>query len=318
MCSSADKPRIEFTERLNNLQADQLYFVIIRVWESGSSRAKIEQVTVQETPNSRDPKAGANPSPDGDDQDDAGALDEPKLDQFFMARMNIPLRAAEFHKHVPPEPIPLSTLQKNLSLSPGCRSGIPDPQSMAYLEAAKEFDPQGLTSQDLGAATAKPHPDAPGRQLMTFASLNVGVDKWTLLYKLSGKDFRIPVRSMSRILSIEMESADIKILEDAQLAEAVDPLKLDLTKPLKLKWTADSNLGELSSLTVQIGRSGDENSVFCVFPAASRSGLIEQKYLQGLNDGRHVIIAELTSHQIWMKYGWVVSTHDWRSGRLEK
>ena len=153
---------------------------------------------------------------------------------------------------------------------------------------------------------------------MTYPSLNEGAEKWTLSYQLNNKDISVPVRPLSRILNMEMESTEIINFDAPQLAEAVDPLKIDPTKPLKISWTTANNLLELSYVTVQIGRPDYDKSIYCVFPADKRSGEVEPKLLQGLDEGKHVLLAELSSNQVWVKDGWLVTTYDWRSGRIEK
>lgn len=323
-CSSPDKPRTEFTEVINDLQTDKLYFVVIAVWEPGGSKAKAERVTVQETAGFQGPKAqkdSTDPAQAGGDTPTTPSEDDPeesKVKEVWMARMNIPLRIAEVHKHNLPEPLSSVALQQRLTLPVGCKNEVPDTKNSPFLEATKDIEIQGLTSQDFAAASALPHPDAEGRQLLNFASINDGLDKWTLLYKFMAKDYRIPVRPISQISSMEMESTDIETLEDAQLLDSVDPLKIDSAKPLKLKWTISPSVVESSLMTIQIGRSGEDNAIFCVFQAKDGSASIDSKFLQGLDDGRHVILAELISNQILLNEKWIVSTHDWRSGRLEK
>jgi hypothetical protein len=322
-CAAADGGKTEFTEKIEGLKTDLLYFVIIRVWEPGGSRDKAEQVTVQETRSSggpSDPGGGAGGGDTGGGDTSGGGSDptDGRLPHIWVARMNVPLRVAEVHKHDFAQPTEVAAIKQLITLTPGCQEGVPEAKSGPMREAAKDIQLQGLTSQDFAAATAQPHPDAEGRLQLRFASLNDGLDKWTLLYKLAGKDFRIPVRPISRILNMEMESSEIIAFDEPQLAEAVDPLKLDPAKPLKFKWTLGSSLADQSYLTIQIGRAEDDKAVYCVFPAEDRAGSIEPKFLQGLEDGRHVVLAELVSHQIWLKYGWLATVYDWRSGRVEK
>src|SRR5690606_19848901 len=102
------------------------------------------------------------------------------------------------------------------------------------------------------------------------------------------------------------------------LAEAADPLKVDPTKPLKLNWTTGSSLLENTYITVQIGRGDNPKSVYCAFSAAKRTADIPADVIEKLDDGRHVVHVEMIANQIWLRDSWVITTHDWRSGRIEK
>ncbi len=302
---SAGAARSAFTEQLPGLRTDTLYFVIISAWEASATKAQADVVTVKETPS-----ASSIISP--------GGASDGLFRDLMVARFNIPLQAAEVHRYTFDQPADIPTIKAKLTRAIGCQQGLPD-KDAAFREAAPDVAIKSLASRDYAAANATVHPDYPERLQLSFPGLNEGADKWTLSYKLGDQDVSVPVRPISRILNMEMESGtDIINFDKPQLVEAVDPLKIDPTKPLKLSWTTANNLLELSYLTIQIGRPDYEKSIYCVFPADKRSGDVDAKFLQGLDDGKHVLLAELQSNQVWVKDGWLITTYDWRSGRIEK
>jgi hypothetical protein len=301
--ASGDAGRTEFTEKLTGLRSDMLYFVIITAWETGSAKGDGESVTVRETPNDStviDPGEG-----DG------------SFSELLVARFDIPLRTAEFHRHALPEALDSAALKAKLVRQGGCRLGVPADET-PFRAAESDMKITNLATRDFAAATAVPHRDHPGRLMTTYASINDGIDKWSLLYQVGGKDLNVPVRPMSRIVNMEMESAEIVAFEDPQLVEAADPLPLDAARPLKIRWTTNGNLRENSYMTVQIGRSDYDKAIYCVFPAEAGTGVVDAALLQEMDAGKHVLLAELSSHQIWVKDGWLVTAYDWRSGRIEK
>lgn len=327
-CSNSETDQTSFEEKITDLSTEHLYFVVLKIWDAKNKKEKPEVVTVKEAGgnsggNPAETVDEPNPSSDGDDNpntviDPAPIPIEDKLSELFVARFNIPLRMAEVHKHKLQKPLSLSELKQQLTLGSGCREGFPDSKSLPFREAVNTLDLEGLTTQDFAAATAQPHPTAPGRLQLQFNGLNEGLDKWTFLYKLGGQDFNVPVRPISRIVSMDMESDDITTVESTQLTDAVDPLKINPSKPLKFKWTTGSSLSELTFMTIQISRAEDPKAIYCVFPAEQRSGTVDPKFLKELDDGRHVVLAQLTTSQVWFKYNWIISTYDWRSSRIEK
>jgi hypothetical protein len=300
-CSGTDA-RAEFTEALEGLRTDALYFVVIRAWEAAESKEKGDVVTVRE---GQDPKAVITPGGDG------------KLKDLLVARLDVPLKTAEVHRHSFADATDVATIRTQLTRKEGCTQGVPDKDG-PFREAAPDVAIANLATRDFAAGTAGPHPDYPGRLLLTYPSLNDGLDKWSLYYQLNGQDFAVTARSLARILNMEMESTSIMAFEAPQLAEAADPLKIDPTKPLKISWTLGGGPRPLAYMAVMIGRPDYEKSIVCVFKADQRTASIDPALLQGLDDGRHVLLAELASSQIWAKEGWLVTTYDWRSGRIEK
>lgn len=291
--------RTEFTEKLEGLRTDTLYEVVITAWPDGLTKANGESITVRETAsNSGDPTA------DG------------KLSDLLVARFNIPLKVAEIHRSSLGAPTDLPTIKTRLNRQLGCRQGVPKGEA-AYREAAADVGIKNLATRDFAAGSAVAHPESGGRLLLTYPTLNDGLEKWTLLYQIGDKDVSVPARPMSRILNMEMESTEIIAFDEPQLAEAADPLVIDATKPLKFAWTTGTLIDQ-AYMTIQIGRPDQDTAIYCVFQASKLSGVVEPALLAQLEDGRHVVSAELNGNQLWAKDGWLISVFDWRSGRIEK
>ncbi len=305
-CSSQDKGRTDLAEKIEGLKTDALYFVVIRAWDAGGKKEAGETVLVKEAPN---PASVINPGGD--------PLADGKLKDLLVARFDVPLKTVEVHHHELPEALDLGAIKGKLTRTVGCQVGVPD-RTAPFRDAAKDVAIRNLATKDLAAGTAGTHKDYPERLTLNYGSLNDGLDRWSLLYQLNNKDFMITARPVSRILNMEMESTTIQAFEAPQLAEPADPLKLDATKPLKLSWTTGNNLLDLAYLTVQIGRPEDAKAIYCIFPAEKRSAEVDAKLLQGLEDGKYVVLAELATNQLFAKEGWLVSVYDWRSGRIEK
>jgi hypothetical protein len=297
-CSGTDA-RTEFVEKIEGLRTDTLYEIVITAWEPGSDKAHGESVTVRET--------SSTTSPTGDG----------KLKDLLVARLDIPLMAAEFHRNTLPEALDLPTIKTKLARATGCKVGVVPSNDAPFRDAATDIGITGLATRDFAAGSASKHPDQAGRLQATFPSLNDGVDKWTLIYQQGGKDLAVPARPMARILNMEMESGEIVAFDQPQLAEAEDPLPLDKTKPLKFAWTT-GNLLDQSYMTVTVGRPDNDKAIFCVWPAEKKAGQIEPALLEQLDDGRSVVLAELSTNQLWAKDGWLIAVYDWRSGRIEK
>lgn len=301
----AGPAREEFVEELPELKTDTLYYVLLKAWKDGDTVEKADVVTVKETPNS-----ASIITPGGEGE-------EGLFRDLMIARFDIPLGVAEVHRHTLPTPTDIPTIKTKLTRKLGCQQGIPD-KDAPFREAADSIAINGLTTRDFAAGTATAHPDHKNRLQLTFPSLNKGVKKWSLLYQLNGKDILVPVRPIRRIVNMEMESTDITNFEEPQLAEAVDPLKIDPTKPLKFRWTTENTPQETAYMTVQIGRPDYDKAIYCVFPADKLSAEIEPQFLQNLDDGKQVVLAEMASNQLWVRDGWLVTLYDWRSGRIEK
>ena len=305
-CSSPETARTDFTEEIKGLKTDALYYVVIRAWNAGAVKESGDTVLVKETPN---PAEVINPGTD--------PIDDGKIKDLIVARFDVPLKTVEVHHNELPEALDLGTLKGKLTRTIGCQVGVPD-KSAPFRDAAKSVAIASLATKDFAAGTAGPHRDYPERLTINYGGLNDGVDRWSLLYLLNDKDLTVTARPVSRILNMEMESATIQAFDAPQLIESADPLKIDATKPLKFSWTTGNNLRDLSYLTVQIGRPEDTKAIYCIFPAEKRAAEVDPKLLQGLEDGKYVVLAELATNQLFAREGWLVSVYDWRSGRIEK
>ncbi len=303
-CVNQDTGKVEFAEKIPGLSTDNLYFVVIVLWESGADAATAQRLTIKETANT--------------DTVITDGGEDLKLSTVSVARLNVPLKVGEFHRYKFDTPIDISELKQSLVMAGGCKAGVPT-EAPTLSKSNTEMPIPNLATRDFAAGTAGKHPEYPDRLQITYTGVNELMEKWTLLYTEAGKDHSITARPVSRIINLEMQS-DLTAMAfgEPQLAEAADPLKISDLKPLKLTWTVGSTLLENTFMTVQIGRAEDPKAIYCVFPAAKRSGEIPPLLLSGLEEGRHVVLVEMIANQIWLKDSWVITTYDWRSGRIEK
>lgn len=303
-CSSPDKPRQEFSERLENLSLSTLYFVVISAWEPSSDKKQAETVTVREGPEngtSKDPNASA----DGNIRD------------IYVGRLDLPLKVAEFHRHTLGKPSSLPELKQALLRQEGCVTGVPT-NVIPFREAAPNMGLANLASRDLATGSAVPHKDFPERLTMQFSSINAGMDKWSLLYQANGRDMLVPARPIPAFASVVMSSGQTYSFDSPQLADSSDPFRIDPGQPLRLAWTSSSQLTSASYVTVQIGRPNFPQSIFCTFAAEKKFGTIDSQALGGLPSDKYVISVTLVTNIFAARENWLITAQDWRSGRVEK
>jgi len=303
-CVNQDAGKVEFAEKVAGLRTDNLYFVVIIVWDSGADETTAQRLTIRETANTDTVIA------DGNDQD-------LKLTSVSVARLNVPLKVGEFHRYKFDSPLDISGLKQALTMKSGCRTGVPT-ETPTLSKSNTDIPIANLATKDFAAGNAGKHPDYPARLQISYGGINELMEKWTLIYTEAEKDHLITARPVSRIINLEMQSDLTMAFGEPQLAEAAEPLKIAKQKPLKFNWTIGSTLLENTYFTVQIGRAEDPKAIYCIFPAAKRSGEVPIDLLNGLDDGRYVVLVEMIANQIWLKDSWVIATHDWRSGRIEK
>jgi hypothetical protein len=303
-CSSPDKPRQEFTERLENLALNTLYFVVITAWDPSSDKKFSDVVTVREGP-SNSPSKDSTSSPDGN------------IREIFVGRLDLPLKVAEFHRHNLSKPTPMADFKQSLIRPEGCVTGVPG-DLIPYREAAPNIGISNLASRDLASASAIPHKDYPDRLTMQFASINVGMDKWSLLYQANGRDLLVPARPIAAFASVIMSSGATYNFDNPQLTESSDPFRLDSSQSLKFSWTSSSQLTSASYVTVQVGRPNFPKSIFCTFSSEKKTGSIEPSLLSNLSPDKYVVSVSLITNLFLARENWLITTQDWRSGRIEK
>lgn len=303
-CENPAAGKSEFAEKLPGLRTDTLYYVVLVVYESTSDAGNTQRLTIKETPNTDTIIVG-----DGNEA--------VKFASINVARLNVPLRTAEFHRHKFETPIDVAGLKATIAVTDGCKSGVP-PGGHPLSTSNTTLPIDNLATRDFAAGTSGRHPEYPDRLQISYGGVNELMEKWTLLYTENNKDHSVVARPVSRILNLEMQSETAMAFGEAQLAEAADPLKIDPKKPLKLNWTTGSTLLENTYITVQIGRADTPKSIYCSFAASKRTAEVPATLLEGLDDGRHVILIEMAAHQIWLRDSWLITTYDWRSGRIEK
>jgi hypothetical protein len=302
-CSSPDKPRKDFTERIENLATNTLYFIQIGIWDANIGKKTAKYLTVKEN-------SGPSDNGDGNNQDGT-------IESVYVARVNLPLSVAEIHKHALVKPLSLTEIKKNLARSEGCQSPIPEIK-LPFRDANAPLDITNLASRDLANGAATLHPESSQRLSMQFSSLNIGMDKWSLMYQLKGRDVLSTFRPIASFASLIMTSSQSYNIESKQPAEASEGIRVDTTLPLKFSWTSSSQLLPTSYVTVQIGSPQTQKSIYCTFAADKNSGIIEQPMLLNLPNEKTTISVELVSNLFVAKENWLVSSNDWRATRIEK
>jgi hypothetical protein len=153
---------------------------------------------------------------------------------------------------------------------------------------------------------------------MQFSSINVGMDKWSLLYQASGRDLLVPARPIAAFASVIMSSGTTFNLDNTQLTESSDPFRIDSSQPLKFSWTSSSQLTSASFVTIQVGRPNFPKSIFCTFSAEKKAGSIDPTLLSNLSPDKYVVSVSLITNLFLARENWLITTQDWRSGRIEK
>lgn len=298
-----EEARDDFILRLDNLATDTLYWVKITVFKDKETRSPSESVIVQEgmTSDPDVPPAGGPVS----------------YKNIFVARINVPLKTSEVHRHKLPESKSLAQIKESLNREIGCQAGFPS-ASGPFRDPQNDILLNSLATTSFAADKAETHPDYKGVRRLEYAGLNPGLDQWKFLYQLDSKDTEVKARSGNLIQSVEIDSTESALLPEPQLADAVDALVIDGSAQLTVKWETDANLLSSSFMQVYIGRPGNPNSVYCVFPAKDKRGVVPETYISKLEKTKHVILTLLESNQFLASDGWFASTYDWRSGRIEK
>jgi hypothetical protein len=303
-CVNKDGGKTEFGETIGDLRTDTLYFVVLVVFDAVGDASKAQRLTIKESANT-------------DTIITDGGENDPKFAALNVARLNVPLKVAEFHRFKPDSPLDVAAIKTALTMQEGCKTGVPEAAG-PFSKSNVELPIANLATRDFAAGSATKHLNYPDRLQISYSGINELMEKWTLLYTEADKDHSVTARPVSRIVNLEMQSDTAVAFGEPQLAEAADPLKIDPAKPLKLNWTTGSSLLENTYMTVQIGRADNPKSVYCAFPASKRTAEIPAEVLGKLEDGRHVIHIEMAANQILLKDSWIITTYDWRSGRIEK
>lgn len=301
-CSGADAARKEFREQVKDWHSDTLYFIEIRAWLDKANPAARESLVVKENPDD----SSINP----------GTSFDGKYRETYVLRFNTPLRTAEIHRHVFPSPVDSQGIKAATAKSPGCANSVPE--NIGPFSAA---DPmlkiKSLGSKGFAQGTGESHPNFPERVRFNFNTLQFPNPEWELTWDLEGKSQSLKIRPAPRFTSVEATSAKKIVLGEAQLATPEEPLQLENNKSLTFAWQWE-NLPDNAIVTAQIGRTGQEKSVYCVFEAKKGSGEIPWASLATLPPGLQVVLLQLEATQFFATKSWLTQSIDWRSTRIEK
>ena len=301
-CSSIEKPRTDFTEVIKDLRTDSLYLVRLIVWPEGTSRSAAVRVLVKEV------------SSDGQGVD--GLPYDGKISSLNVARLDIPLKSIEVHRHDIGSSLSIDEIKSELSPEFGCKQG-PVSADRPFRSAAADIGLSNLATRDFAAGTAKPHDSAPGRLRLTYPSVNEGLDKLSFLYQKNGRDVYVPMRPIEKLQNIELTMATPKPFEKPSLGEpAPAVVTISGSEPLKVSWTTGGRIGDLSYLWIQVGPSHLGKAISCTFKASDRIGVVPSNLLTDLGPGEFNVTATLESNRLWLKDAWLLSSFDWRRTRI--
>ncbi|MBM4251042.1 MAG: hypothetical protein FJ146_03650 [Deltaproteobacteria bacterium] len=301
-CSSPNEPRQAFVESISGLRQDTLYYVNIFSWLPSQKEGGATVLRVRETADVPSMVVG---DPNG------------SMKSLMIARLDVPLKAAEIFRHQPTEAFVASTVKTQIMQPMGCHQGLPQLQNN-FRHPDPNVAIQNLVTRDFAAANAKSHLEYGNRLQLSYGSVNVGMNRWTLLFQNGGTDVEVPVQPINQLLSVEVESKSIISLENPSLLTPVEVLAIDSSKPLKFSWTVGNTLLDPSYFIVQIGNLNNSGSLYCVFNANTGTAMIEPEMLQKLEDGSLDLQAKLITNQLKVKEGWLITITDWRMGRLTK
>lgn len=299
-----DKPRTDFQESIEGLKSDVLYCIDIAAWENGSNKTKSEKVLVKETPGS----TSGNTTSDG------------KFRDLLVARVDVPLRTAEIHRHVFSGPAEIGDINNTIQRKTGCQKGFPDPLTI-FSAADPTVGISGLATRGFASGQAIPNPHFAERYKLLFNSIQPQ-DSWEWTYTAAGKSYQFIAPPVSALSKSTVASSNSLTLSESSLGKSGDTLTIDPEKKLDLTWEV-KNPKDNNFISVQIGSSSQQTFLYCLFPAAQNSGSIEAELLKELPAGKHALFVQLESFELEMFPGtaqpsWILATYDWKKGNIEK
>jgi len=301
-CDARDAATKEFVETIDELRTDTLYYVVIHLKKKADDEKPAESITIRESGNASDSK------------DEDG-----NYTQIYQARLNQPLKTAQFHKHVFAKPSSISEIKTQLTRKIGCGANIPTAAGvMSKPDSSIEFT--ALTTTNFGAGKATAHEEINGVLEIEYNALNKGIDRWSFLYSKDGNDFEMRALPGNIIENFEMISDDTYTFVDPKLEdnEYENPLDALKSNDLKFAWETDRKLSSTipSYVVIKIGQANNGESIQCVFEAKTSKGTIPSSLMSQLSNGTYDVLVELETSQVWAKDGWLVVAYDWRQSKL--
>jgi hypothetical protein len=314
-CNTPKDNPLEFTDTINDLDPNKFYYVFLTVKNSDNPN-EVDNITVREPgspPSANQPSTQANNSPSAQSQQS----NQNSISELFVGRIDLVLKAGEVFRHVPKTGLDSEQIRTQLKPTLGCFDQAPVKPIMFGAPDANPTITQ-LATRDLGNTNATTIPELPGILLLDYPNLNEGIDKWTFMYRHQNKDQIYSSRPIIRFSKVQIASETTYDLDYPNLDDTTDPIKIDQRKDLQIQWSVPPQTPATSYVHVQIGRPTLQKSVYCVFQADQRKGLINSRILGNIQQGSHVISAGLSTILFSPKDRWITITYDWRSGRIEK
>jgi len=312
-CSNQQPNQQEFIEKISGLDPNRFYYLYITVTSIDDPRI-IDSITV------REPGSPANPSqPSTPGKKSPSSTNNPSdlITELFIARIDLVLKSGEVFRHVPKTPLSPEQIRAESKPQLGCFDQSPI-KNLAFRSHDSNAKISFLATRDLGSANGVTRPELPGILNLDYSNISEGVDKWTFMFQIESQDRIHTTKPIIRLSKVELVSDQTTILGYPDLSNSPEPVRIDNKRDLSLQWTIPPQTPSSSYIYVQIGRSTLQKSVFCVFQADLRRGLISTQHLGNLPPGQHVITVALATTIFSAKDKWMTITNDWRSGRIEK
>jgi hypothetical protein len=299
-CKDESEGKKEFVEKIDGLRTDMLYFVNVLLYTKKEQTKPTEKVTIKES-------GGGSGT----------VTEDGKYSELLVARLNQPLKTAEFHRHGFTEPVAAEVVRNKITRKTGCSMKIPADAS-PFATAETTMGINNFTTTDYGAGKVTKHEDATGRLKVAYDNLKTGIDRWSFLYDRDSKDVQIKALPGSYFHTVEVGSA---ALSDPELAELGDSetTSVDAGKPLVVTWTHERKTSSSTPAYViaLVGVSGTDDSIRCIFDVNKKRGEIPSSLLKNLGNSEYDILVELETNQLWAKEGWLIAAYDWRYGRID-
>lgn len=314
-CSSTQDSQLSMSDVITGLDPNKFYYVYLLA-KNSENQSEVDSITIREpgspaSPN--EPSTQANNSPPGPFQPPGST----STSDLFIGRIDLVLKSGEVFRHTMKPNLDSEQVRLQLKQNTGCFDQAPSKTHSFGIADANPIITQ-LATRDLGSATANTRQELPGILQLDYSSINEGVDKWTFMYRYQNKDQIFTSRPVIRFSKVLLLSEPPKDLDYPNLDDTSDPVKIDSRKDLQIQWSVPPQTPATSYVHVQIGRPTLQKSIYCVFQADQRRGIINSRFFSNLQQGSHVISVGLSTILFSPKERWITTTYDWRSGRIEK
>ncbi len=294
-CSNTS-PISDFTETITGLSVNELYFVKLTAWDSGSDRSKASSVIIKEQ-----------------------ATSTSSVDAYY-ARINIPLKSLDIHRINGSKAISdLVTAEVNRERK--CIKSIPSKNPPPIFETKPGVLLEGLVSKGVIEGTAEKNPSSSDRLTLNKPSSNFG-SNLDLSYRANGKSGSVALGNFANLTSAKAISDQTANFPEPQLTVAErEIISLNKDRSLRVEWSLN-NAENASYVGLQLGYPGQISSVHCVFDAKIGFGEVPASLLKDIPSGKHDISLSVFSYVNKSSsdtsiFSWAAVFSDWRVAKFQ-